>query len=213
VVTPKQSLSELGRAMEHSWHSLGRFFAANRKIIGTLLLIVVIPDWIAREQFWYRVATYVWPILRHFYDAWYGRLLIVVAGLALIFFPWDRFRFKKQYDLTTLKGRSLKLRDDMLAFLNSTPNNEKFGSTDVIPGTHIERSVGHSLRVMRLQQGYDSHFADAVERVVREFGERGIRHPDLEQTLSPNRQLNNDDFYLLVMAYLAEMAALPEANA
>jgi hypothetical protein len=140
---------------------------------------------------------------------------MVAIGLLLILVDWANLfrRGKPHYNLETLKGRTLKLRDDMRSFLDSTPNGASSGGAAIIQGTNIERVVGSSLRVMRLHCGYDLRFANAVKRVVDEFGERGINHRDLTQTLNHNRQVNTDNFYRLVTAYLEELAALPEADA
>jgi len=211
MTTPQQSLSELASSVNSIWTSLKQFTVRYHKVVGAILLLVTVPDWIFRGHFLYDLAAYVWPFVRRLYNSSLGRLLIMLAGIALIFVPWNRLR--PTYDLSTLRGRTLKLRDDMQSFLDSTQNDERLGSTGIIPSTHIERAVGHSLRVTRLHCGYNLRFADAVKRTIDEFGERGINHRDLTQTLDPNRQVNNEDFYRLVTAYLEELATLPEADA
>jgi hypothetical protein len=47
-----------------------------RRMIGLILVLIVLPDWIARGQFWYGAAAWGWPFLRAFYNSEVGRLVL-----------------------------------------------------------------------------------------------------------------------------------------
>lgn len=187
-----------------AWKRLSRL----RKT-GIVVLIFAIPNYVSAGTFWRSTFHYFLDWIRFANNSTIGRISLLAIGALLLAVPWKQW-FGSKYDLSTLRGRTLKLSEDMRIFLNSIPP-ASLGGTMIIPGTCIERSVDHSLNVMKLHHGYNRLFGQRVNEIVDEFGERGIRHRNLAKELDPNRQINGDGFYRLVMSYLGELSDLPEA--
>lgn len=133
-------------------------------------------------------------------------------ALSVLFFEQERRKSKypKPYDLDTLKGRTLKLRDEMQAFLDNAPSPDGYSGLTQIEG--IQRTSGSSWRVMKLHHGYEFRFSEAVNRIFNEFGERNLRDLILADALGPNRQVNNEEFYRLIIHRLSQLADSPEAE-
>jgi len=181
-----------------------------RKIIGGFLLIVGLPSWITNANFWFRIGRRGWPVIAWTYNTQVGRLCLTIVGLLLIFFPWQRFKRKSDYDITTLRGRTLKLRDEMQAFLDNSPPSREYAGTTQVGG--LQRDTGSSLRVVKLDHGYSLRFADTLMKLFHEYGERGVRDIELAEALNRERQVNNVVFYNTVIGSLGRLANTPEAG-
>jgi hypothetical protein len=166
---------------------------------------------------WGRVdsAREIYHFLRGHLPPWSSVSPLIAPLLflsALVFFEVDRRKAKRStpYDLNTLKGRTLELRDEMQQFLDATPSSDEGSGTVRID--YLERSSGSSLRVVKLRFGYFSRFSAHVNQILNEFGERNLRDVRLEDALGPNRQVYDENFYRLVIDRLSRLAESPEAE-
>lgn len=119
-------------------------------------------------------------------------------------------REAKPLDESTLRGRTLKLRDEMQTFLDRAPSQDGYSGDIQIKG--MERCSGANWRVMKLHHGYELRFSESVNRIFNEFGERNLRDRFLADALDPKRQVNNEEFYRLIIERLSQLAQSPEAE-
>jgi hypothetical protein len=112
-----------------------------------LLILFGIPNLFGYAQFWH--AAWVWsaPHIWRFMETSIGRLAIVSVGLLLIWLDQvritKRLHGKKPYDEETLKGRTLKLRDDVQAFLETDRQHTRDGANAWYERTCILGSKNH----------------------------------------------------------------------
>jgi len=177
------------------------------RLVGAILLTIVLPDWISRGNFWYHLAQRLWPVMKSVYNSEWDRLSIVIVGVLLLLVPWQRLRWKTQYDVTTLKGRTLELRDDMQAFLDNAHPNEQIGNTK--RQNDVLESSGAALRVDQLHHGYEARFANRLNLIFNEFGECGLRDLVLADGLAG--PLYKEDWYRIVIVRLSKLAERPQA--
>lgn len=142
-------------------------------VIGAVILLAsFIPDWHAGIAFWLGAIRWTVPRLA---SPW-GRGILIVLGMGMIWLDLRRIMGKseaKPLDESTLRGRTLKLRDEMQQFLDTTPSSDEGSGTIRID--YLERSSGSSLRVVKLRFGYFSRFSAHVNQIFNEFGERNLR--------------------------------------
>ncbi len=144
-------------------------------------------------------AKEIYSILKNHWPGWSSISPFIAPGLfvlALIFFQLDR-RIKP-YDLNTLKGRTLKLRDDIQAFGDGIGPFVLGPADSTLQG--VEKSLRHSDRFIH---GYDLRFAAGVRRVYNEFGERGIHDAELDGVI--DKPIDGDRC-LRVIAGLSRLA-------
>lgn len=180
-----------------------RLIARNYRLLGAILFIKGLSDWISGGQFWYGIGFHVFPSLASCYGTWYGRLITAIVGAFLVFFPWNRLR-NKSYDLTTLKGATLKLRDDMQSFLDSVPK-----PTTAVKGAGGDPTIHNvdrlntplSLYMAALEHGYYLKFYVRVCRLRHEYGKFGIQERDLTEAIA-KKQFDNPGTYLIMIGAL-----------
>jgi hypothetical protein len=135
-------------------------------------------------------------------------MVLIVVGLFLIW--WDHHRIvlrnqEKGIDPESLKGRTLKLRDDMQAFLDSVGSAQVARTQGETQRDYATRAFPIvSKRVMKLIHGYELRFAKDAERVHHEFGERGISDGEFNNALT--RQAKNEDAFKMMIEGLARLA-------
>jgi hypothetical protein len=177
---------------------------------------VLAAAWLALDH-WGRAESAI-SIYRVVKDNFFSRWRLfspfvppILFVLALVFFELDRRRAKRPrpYDLNTLKGRTLRLKDEIESYMASVPDTE-----DKYAGAtrqkEIEYFSGSNLKVMKLHHGWDLRFADRLKTIFNEFGERNVRDHGLIEAM--NYQTNNGNMYRLVIERLTELAERPEAN-
>lgn len=185
-----------------------------RSAIGLVLLIYcLIPDWEGRNAYWHDHLPWIKLFVSNHF-----RELLIVAGMGIIFFDHRRLvkqRDPEKYDPNSLKGRTLKLRDDMQKFLDSVgpkPEEKQAGETQ---REYYERAVETSTRrAGQLIHGYDWRFSNDVLRIYNEYGENGLLDGELTDVVA--RQFKNEDAYISIiksLSNLAEKADVSCANA
>jgi len=162
---------------------------------GWAAVVAAILTWLDRYEHFIS-ARDVYLLVRKYWDYIAPLLPFVFFGLAILFFELERRKSKRPtpHDLSTLRGRTLKLRDDVQGFLDNAP------------------PPGIALRVAKLHHGFELYFADSVKRIFHEFGERDIYDVELSNALSPNRQVNNEEMYRTIVQRLSVLADRPEAE-
>jgi hypothetical protein len=178
---------------------------------GLIVLLIVIPDWVARGGFWYSTALWIWPSLKKAYDSPYSKISLVALAFLAIALDQRRLTRTRERDLATLKGRTLKLRDDVQAFLESVPKATGYlGASQ--QGT-IERLSSQASFVMgRLEHGYYLQFADRISRIYHEFGERGVQDKELTRAIA-EKKYEQALTYGTIIDALTRLAGCPEASA
>ena len=119
-VTPKRSLREIGPRVRARLSGL--------TISGIVVLMVWIAEHVHAAEFWYGIGSSIFPPVYRFIGTTWGGLILISCGIGLIFFDQRRItrRQQKAHDLSTLKGRTLQLRDDIQSFADSTPKASRF---------------------------------------------------------------------------------------
>ena len=138
---------------------------------------------------------------------------LVFFLLALYFFERER-RLSKGYDISTLGGFALKLRDDLNGFAELYPKPKDrlvgVGPDEMI--RKIERLRGpDSLRAAALENGFYLHFKDRVDRIYHEFGRFGIQDRDLT-TARAEQKFETGYTYQIIADALERLSHLPEAR-
>src|SRR5256885_745573 len=102
------------------WWSRGRKWIAGQlsqlTLVGVLLILwSFIPDTHGRWEFWHSMLPFLRKVFV-FSLTTAGRFILLMLGFGLIVL--DKLGlFRRKYDLTTLKGRTLKLRDEIQGYL------------------------------------------------------------------------------------------------
>ncbi|MGA9473634.1 MAG: hypothetical protein WBV36_14300 [Terriglobales bacterium] len=153
-------------------------------IAGVGLIVCGIPDWVYYWQFWKKAANlgepYALASLR-FFATGLGRAILIIAGFLVLLLESKLARRKKRkvYDLSTVKGRTLKLRDDLQRFLEDVerkwPDHGKVQGADLVP--HDEQVMIESLyRSQMIMHGFALRFHERAVRLFHECGEAGTTH-------------------------------------
>ncbi len=127
-----------------------------------------------------------------------GRLAIVSVGLLLIWLDQVRItkklHGKKPYDEETLKGRTLKLRDDIQAFLEtigSIPETERTSGMSEL--AYSEVKITNVINwAERLRHGFALRFEDRLKRICHECGESGTGNSMFEVRISKEQTSKED---------------------
>jgi hypothetical protein len=151
--------------------------------------------------------------LRAFYNSEVGRLVLTIIGILLIFVPWNHAVDKKrEHDLATLKGRTLKLRDDMQAYLDSLPEPKFNRFEGETTEGYLQRvNTPATLRAYKLFHGYELRFANEVSRVFHEYGVRGFT--DLKVADAMNRPYEAAETYAIITESLSRLAEKADTEA
>jgi hypothetical protein len=186
--------------------------ASNLTITAAILLVLFgIPNAFGYAQFWWSAYKWGSPHVTGFLGTALGRAILIAVALGAIALDQRRItralHGKKKHDLKTLKGRTLQLRDEMQAFLDSV---EPFPATATRAGEdrkdYIRRTwkaVGR--RVNKVGHGFELRFGDAVLRIHHEFGEMGIRDSKLIEAL--RAPFKTDDSYKAIIDGLGKLVA------
>jgi len=180
---------------------------------GLIVLLIVIPDWVSRGGFWYSSALWIWPSLKKAYDSPYGKISLVALAFLAIWLDQRRLTRTEthEHDLATLKGRTLKLKDDMQAFLDNMPKASGYlGASQ--QGTIERLSTQASFIMGRLEHGYYLQFADRISRIYHEFGERGVQDKELTRAIA-EKKYEQALTYGTIIDALTRLAGCPEASA
>ena len=195
----------LGKCWDWARNQIGK-----RSVFALIVIIYcALPDWESRNTFW--LAH--WPWIKTFVSN-YDREFLIVVGIGIIWFDHRRLVKKREpekrdpevYDPTSLKGRTLKLRDDIQGFWDSvgpTPEPKKVGETiEEYTASAVETSYK---RAEKLLHGYEWRFANDVNRIYNEYGEKGLLEPALTDAVA--RQFKNEDTYKVIVDSLTRLAA------
>lgn len=168
-------------------------------------MIAIIPRWLSIGRFWYGVGHWTWERISWLTTGW-GRVSLVVAGLLFIWLDHYRRTRPKAHDLTTLKGRTLKLCDDLQSFVDNLGPKPKVVRA---PSMSAEDHISASWKVIapwvdRLTYGYELRFSDTVRKIYLEYGERSLL-PGIGLDLP--RGLASDDDIGRIIDGLEKMAA------
>ena len=133
--------------------------------------------------------------------------------LAIYFFESERRR-SKGYDLSTLGGFALKLRDDLKQFVERYPKPEDTivgrGNDEMI--RKIERRSGpQALREAALENYFYLLFESRTQRIWREFGRFGVHDLELDDALR-DRKYYLGFTYNIIADALERLSRLPEAR-
>jgi hypothetical protein len=181
--------------------------------VGTFVVLVAfgIPNLFGYAQFWHSVWIWSAPRLWSILGSPIGRLVVVVCGLLVIW--WDQRRITnnlhkgKQHDEKTLKGRTLKLRDELEAFLTKLGKQPPLlYESQQSAGEFAAVNMGHGLWVDKLQYGFLLNFNDRLMRLHLEFGECGKAYLPLAVTLD-SQQAHNEASVRKIIEMLETMAA------
>src|SRR5437899_1771488 len=157
-------------------------------------------------DFWLKSLRWIIPHLA----STSGRVILMVSGLSMIWLDHRRIMRKREpkpLDESTLKARTLKLRNEIQAFLDTVPISYD-SISQASRKDDILQSSGLELRVNRLHHGYELRFAEPVTRIFNEFGQRGLWDVILADGM--RRQVNNEEWYRTVIARLTKLAERPE---
>jgi len=194
-----------------------------------IVLLIVVPDWASREGFWYRFAAAAWPLLKRAYASSYGKLTLVVLAFLLIWLDQRRITRKRSasHDGDTLKGRTLKLHDEIQSFLDGLgpmPQDEMMGISQVRAGpdwrsadgimhdSAIVRATGRlSQRMAKVDYGYELHFAAPLLRIYNEFGFRGVIDQQMKDLIFKKEPYNREVALRDIVQALSRLAELEEA--
>ena len=131
-----------------------------------LILWGIIPDTISRWSVW-RNSVPTMKKLFAFTLTQEGRLVLVIVGLLLIALGASGW-LRPKYNLKTLRGRTLSFRDEVSQYLTKLPPKPQFGT---VTSSHAQELVKWS---ERLRCGFRLHFAERLDQLLLEYGERGL---------------------------------------
>jgi hypothetical protein len=190
---------------------------SRKTIVGLILLIIaIIPRWVSIGRFWFDIGRWLW-LHAGWVSSGVGRITLIVLGFFLIWLDHRRFLRKhtsKPYDLTTLRGRTLKLRDDIKTYWENAgqPPYPLIESTHQV-GYIKHTEEGMAARASRLLHGYEIYFASDVVRTYHEYGELGWSDTELQAIIL--RPYKNDECYRVIidaLGRLADQTAIMEAH-
>jgi len=184
-----------------------RNFTFKGMAAATLAAAKVIPDAFGRKDFWSVHLTSIW----HFLSA-HSTPSVILACALLIWLDNRRViknRGPKPYDERTLRGRTLKLRDNIKAFLESVgppPKDRMLGESQVGYLRRVDTVA--SKRASQLVHGYELRFAESVTRTYHEYGELGWNDTELMDVIQ--RPFKNEKCYQLLIDALGRLAEKTE---
>jgi hypothetical protein len=172
-------------------------FGAATAIIGGL------PNWHGIVLWWWEAARWIIPRL----GSTWGRVCLIAFGIALIWLDHRRVLKKRErrYDPTSLKGRALKLRDEMQAFLDNAPAATK--PSKEMTDEEILDTAFTDPRPPKLRHGYHLLFEDRVMTIYHELGERNIEEHRLIRT-----GFIREEDYVDVIQVLTGLSERPEVG-
>lgn len=181
------------------------------KIGIVLTTLAFVSKWVGTGKFWLHVTQWSWSRI-----GWLktdlGRLCLLIVGIA--FLVWNQYRIRrpKPHDLKTLRGRTLRLRDDLQQFLDGIGQSEKTTKRpDETVSEFIKRSSEVIMpRVYKIVHGYELGFPPRVERIYHEFGERGVNDVQLAGLMG--RPYRNEEAVNEIIKELSELSDLPVAR-
>jgi hypothetical protein len=176
----------------------------------TLMSIIVfgIPNLLGYATFWSNLPRW-WRYMWGWLQSSPGKWAFIIAAFLVIWLDQGRITRKlhgrKRHDEKTLKGRTLKLRDDIKEFFEKTEpkvQGQFDGETQV---GYIKRlDTSNARRVSRFVHGYDLYFAERVARTYHEYGLLGWNDTELNEVML--RPYKNEKCYDIVIAALARLA-------
>lgn len=176
--------------------------------VGLLMFLWALPSWISRGTFWYRIGLWLWGVLRSLCDSQAGRFAIAAIGLLLALVDWRSvFRREKKiyYDLDTLKGRTLQLRDEIKAFLDAAPPPPAPQAEGETKDAYLKRMfAADSRRFDCLVHGFSWRFHDRAMVINYQFGERGLMDEKLNDALF--HPIKKEDFYEEILSGLTRLS-------
>lgn len=181
--------------MPVAWYKSRRGWITTALAVATLVL----DQWGRLDA-----ARDIYGIVRSHWPEWSRVSPFIAPGLfvlALLFFQLDR-RIKP-YDLNTLKGRTLQLRDKLQQF------SDDVGPFVLVSTDNSENIAASLLHSDKLIHGYDLRFAADVRRIYDEFGERGVHDAALDGIIDKPK---TQDRCLLVIAALSRLAEQAESG-
>ncbi len=181
-------------------------YVGAKGIIGIAIFIYcAIPDWDARNG-WWKLRV---PFILH-----NARVILIFVALLVIWLDHRNILKKRthQYDSKSLKGRTLKLRDEIQSFWDDAgPAPEIQYKSAMKPQQFLDANMPGFSRELRLAHGYELRFSEDVIRIYHAFGERGAQHPLLRDIIYG--KIEKDDACLkTVVDALTELANRPEAK-
>ena len=187
-----------------AWYKTAKAWAS--AAIGVLMLILT--QWGNMQS-----AASLYALIREHFKSvliWSPLLFFL---LAIYFFEQERRR-SRGYDLSTLRGYALKLREDLQNFVERYPKPKDrivgYGDDEMIK--KIERLHGaESLRAAALESGYHLRFKDRVDRIYHEFGRFGIQDKELT-TAREEGNFHSGYTYQVISNALERLSHLPEAS-
>jgi hypothetical protein len=157
--------------------------------------------------FWHDFFVAAWPILKRAYASPVGKLTLVVLAFLLIWLDQRRITRKRpeSYDPNSVKGHTLKLRDEIQVFYDNAPplaDKQKPGESR---DDYLRRAfAASSQRVDYLAHGYAWRFHDRALTICYQFGERGLADGKLLDFL--NRPLKDEAAYQEILAGLTRLS-------
>jgi hypothetical protein len=185
----------------------------SRLTVGTVAVLILfgIPKMFGATQFWHRVFAWSAPQLWKFLGTPLGYFAVLACGLVVIWLDQARItkalhgrNGRKHHDITTLQGRTLKLRDDLQDFLNTLgPRPRVELTSEQRPRDFIEagyKTVGPWLN--KITYGYELRFAATVRRTYLEFAEQSL----LPMNYVLNESLKNEEDIQQIIERLKTLA-------
>jgi hypothetical protein len=172
-------------------------------LIGmAILLYCAPPDWQGRNEFW----VHHWAVIRSI-AAGYGRAALIVVGLSMVWLDNRRLvkkRGPKPHDEGTLKGRTLKLRDEIDTFMtNLGPRPESLYDSKMNDKQFLAANHASHLWVDRVHHGFMLRFHARAQNLFHEFGEIG--KTDLPYGLLLNSDVMSGDTVRQIVDHLTTM--------
>jgi len=161
---------------EAMWKALREWWKGKKlTAFGVFLFVIaIVPRWVSIGRFWYGLGLWIWERTAWLSTGW-GRVALVVVGLSLIWLDQYRRSRPKAHDLGTLKGRTLKLRDDLKSFVDAIGPKPKIVRTGMSDKEYLAATWKEVAPWMdRLTYGYERRFAARAREVYLEFGERSL---------------------------------------
>jgi hypothetical protein len=158
------------------WKALrDRWSGPITKIGVALTALAFVSKWVGTGRLWFSIAQWLWERI-----AWLktdsGRVCLVVVGIGLIWYDQHRRNRPKAHELRTLKGRTLKLRDDLQSFVDGIGTKPKVVRTGDMSNQDFMSATWKEVApwIDHLTYGYEWLFAARVKEVYLEFGERSL---------------------------------------
>jgi hypothetical protein len=167
---------------------------------GIILALKLIPDFVGRTDFWSLHFRAVWQIV------FAHSTMAVILGCAAFIWLDHRAVLKRReptrINEKTLKGRTLKLADDMERFLAEMGTRPVWDRADIHSTTKI------ALWLIKLQSGFGLNFSERLKKLYWELGFDGV----LPIVSSPKTEIENEDDLREVIDFLKKMAATIESK-